>query len=75
MAPRQGVSCYILAHPRLAYLLKVHQQLLIALAVEDFQDLKAQFICAPVLQVPDPKRQFVVEVVPFNTGVGAILCQ
>ena len=40
-----------------------------------FQGLKERFISAPVLILPDPSRQFVVEVDASNIGVGAILSQ
>ena len=40
-----------------------------------FQALKARFTSAPILQVPDPERQFVVEVDASDIGVGAVLSQ
>ena len=40
-----------------------------------FQTLKARFTSAPILQVPDPDRQFVVEVDASDVGVGAVLSQ
>ena len=40
-----------------------------------FQSLKGRFIKAPVLLVPDPQRQFVVEVDASNEGIGAVLSQ
>ncbi|KAI3374193.1 hypothetical protein L3Q82_006045 [Scortum barcoo] len=40
-----------------------------------FQRLKDLFTTAPVLTVPDPARQFVVEVDASNEGVGAVLSQ
>lgn len=40
-----------------------------------FQTLKSRFTSVPILQVPDPARQFVVEVEAFNVGVGAVLFQ
>lgn len=44
-------------------------------ADEAFQTLKARFTSAPILQMPDPTRQFVVEVDASDVGVGAILSQ
>ncbi|XP_070688265.1 uncharacterized protein [Pempheris klunzingeri] len=44
-------------------------------AEEAFNHLKQAFTTAPVLSVPDPQRQFVVEVDASNEGVGAILSQ
>lgn len=41
------------------------------LAEKAFQNLKAMFTSAPILQVPDPDRQFVVKVDASNVGVGA----
>ncbi|KAI3377243.1 hypothetical protein L3Q82_008481, partial [Scortum barcoo] len=40
-----------------------------------FQKLKKLFISAPVLIIPDPKLQFIVEVDASNEGVGAVLSQ
>ncbi|KAM3623773.1 uncharacterized protein V6R79_015393, partial [Siganus canaliculatus] len=40
-----------------------------------FQLLKEKFTSAPILQVPDPNRQFVVEVDASDIGVGAVLSQ
>ena len=40
-----------------------------------FRSLKTRFSSAPILQQPDPLRQFVVEVDASSTGVGAILSQ
>ena len=40
-----------------------------------FQQLKERFTTAPILTVPDPRRQFVVEVDASNVGIGAILSQ
>ena len=40
-----------------------------------FQQLKTRFTTAPILTVPDPGRQFVVEVDASNNGVGAVLSQ
>ena len=40
-----------------------------------FQTLKERFTSAPILQVPDPERQFVVEVDASDVGVGAVLSQ
>lgn len=44
-------------------------------AGEAFNALKARFTSAPILQVPDPDRQLVVEVDASDIGVGAILSQ
>ncbi|KAI3353735.1 hypothetical protein L3Q82_004965 [Scortum barcoo] len=44
-------------------------------AEEAFQKLKDLFTTAPVLTVPDPALQFVVEVDASNEGVGAVLSQ
>ncbi|XP_057694140.1 uncharacterized protein LOC130917073 [Corythoichthys intestinalis] len=40
-----------------------------------FGTLKARFTSAPILQMPDPERQFVVEVDASEVGVGAVLSQ
>lgn len=40
-----------------------------------FQTLKNRFSSAPILQVPDIERQFVVEVDASDVGVGAVLSQ
>ena len=40
-----------------------------------FQNLKHRFTTAPILTLPDPQRQFVVEVDASNEGVGAVLSQ
>lgn len=40
-----------------------------------FQKLKQSFTTAPVLTLPDPSLQFVVEVSAFDLGIGAILSQ
>ena len=40
-----------------------------------FRTLKHRFTSAPILTLPDPQRQFVVEVDASNEGVGAILSQ
>jgi hypothetical protein len=40
-----------------------------------FHTLKARFTTAPILQMPDSDRQFVVEVDASDVGVGAILSQ
>ena len=40
-----------------------------------FRILKHRFTSAPILTMPDPQRQFVVEVDASNEGVGAILSQ
>ena len=44
-------------------------------AEEAFSKLKTLFISAPVLTMPDPSRQFVLEVDASDTGVGAVLSQ
>lgn len=44
-------------------------------ADEAFRTLKTQFTSAPILQVPDPDQQFVVEVDASDMGVGAVLSQ
>lgn len=40
-----------------------------------FRELKKRFTTAPILQVPDPEAQFVVEVDASDVGVGAVLSQ
>ncbi|KAI5606638.1 hypothetical protein C0J50_9994, partial [Silurus asotus] len=40
-----------------------------------FLELKTQFTFAPVLTLPDPCRQFVVEVDASDKGVGDVLSQ
>uniref|UniRef100_A0A671VHH1 Uncharacterized protein n=2 Tax=Sparus aurata TaxID=8175 RepID=A0A671VHH1_SPAAU len=44
-------------------------------AEKAFQTLKHRFTSAPILTIPDPQRQFVVEVDASNEGVGAVLSQ
>lgn len=44
-------------------------------ADEAFQTLKSRFTSAPILQMPDPDRQFVVEVDASDVGMGAVLSQ
>ena len=44
-------------------------------ADEAFRILKARFTSAPILQVPDPDQQFVVEVDASDVGVGAVQSQ
>ncbi|XP_059204107.1 uncharacterized protein LOC131983404 [Centropristis striata] len=39
------------------------------------QKLRRRFTTAPILTLPDPQRQFVVEVHASNEGVGAVLSQ
>ena len=46
-----------------------------AAAEDAFQKLKNQFTSAPVLSMPDPQRQFVLEVDASDSGVGAVLSQ
>ncbi|XP_026103014.1 uncharacterized protein LOC113074396 [Carassius auratus] len=40
-----------------------------------FDILKSRFVSAPVLLVPDPEAQFIVEVDASDVGVGAVLSQ
>ncbi len=40
-----------------------------------FDALKSRFVSAPVLLVPDPESQFIVEVDASDVGVGAVLSQ
>lgn len=40
-----------------------------------FQHLKGRFCSAPILLIPDPERQFIVEVDTSDVGVGAVLSQ
>uniref|UniRef100_A0A8D0DBP2 Reverse transcriptase/retrotransposon-derived protein RNase H-like domain-containing protein n=1 Tax=Sander lucioperca TaxID=283035 RepID=A0A8D0DBP2_SANLU len=40
-----------------------------------FRSLKERFVTAPILTMPDPCRQFVVEVDASNVGLGAVLSQ
>ena len=44
-------------------------------AEEAFLTLKSRFTSAPVLIMPDPTRQFIVEVDASDSGVGAVLSQ
>lgn len=44
-------------------------------AEEAFQHLKQRFCSAPILTLPDPNQQFVVEVDASDVGVGAVLSQ
>ena len=44
-------------------------------AEEAFLELKSRFTSAPVLTMPDPTRQFLVEVDASDSGVGAVLSQ
>ncbi|KAI2644146.1 Transposon Tf2-6 polyprotein [Labeo rohita] len=44
-------------------------------AQEAFDVLKSRFISAPVPCLPDPERQFIVEVDASEVGVGAVLSQ
>ena len=44
-------------------------------AEEAFQNLKRRFTSAPILTLPDPQCQFVVEVDASNDGIGAVLSQ
>ncbi|KAI3361892.1 hypothetical protein L3Q82_002215 [Scortum barcoo] len=43
-------------------------------ANEAFNTLKTRFTSAPILIMPDPERQFVLEVDASDVGVGAVLC-
>ncbi len=40
-----------------------------------FDALKSRFVSAPVLLVPDPEFQFIVEIDALDVGVGAVLSQ
>ncbi len=40
-----------------------------------FKRLKVCFTTAPILTLPDPKRQFIVEVDTYDVGVGAVPSQ
>jgi len=42
---------------------------------EAFQTLKRRFTSAPILNLPDPQCQFVVEVDASNEAIGAVLSQ
>jgi len=44
-------------------------------AESSFNELKRRFTSAPILTLPDPQRQFVVDVDASNDGVGAVLSQ
>ncbi|KAI3358945.1 hypothetical protein L3Q82_014740 [Scortum barcoo] len=44
-------------------------------ANEAFNTLKTRFTSAPILIMPDPERQFVLEVDASDVGVGAVLSQ
>lgn len=44
-------------------------------AQDAFDTLKTRFCTAPILQIPDPERQFIVEVDASSVGVGAVLSQ
>lgn len=44
-------------------------------AAAAFRHLKERFCSAPILLIPDPDRQFVVEVDASDVGVGAVLSQ
>ncbi len=44
-------------------------------AQEAFDFLKSHFLSAPVLCLPDPEQQFIVEVDASEVGVGAVLSQ
>uniref|UniRef100_A0A671YIT6 Gypsy retrotransposon integrase-like protein 1 n=1 Tax=Sparus aurata TaxID=8175 RepID=A0A671YIT6_SPAAU len=44
-------------------------------AEKAFKTLKHRFTSAPILTLPDPTRQFVVEVDASNEGIGAVLSQ
>ncbi|KAI7793177.1 hypothetical protein IRJ41_007388 [Triplophysa rosa] len=46
-----------------------------SLAQVAFDKLKSRFVSAPVLCLPDPDRQFIVEVDVSDVGVGAVLSQ
>ncbi|KAI7808332.1 Pol polyprotein [Triplophysa rosa] len=40
-----------------------------------FDSLKSRFVSVPILSIPDPELQFIVEVNASDVGVGAVLCQ
>lgn len=40
---------------------------------ESFTNLKAMFSSAPILTIPDPHLQFIVEVDAANEGIGVVL--
>ncbi|KAI3370722.1 hypothetical protein L3Q82_007101 [Scortum barcoo] len=44
-------------------------------AKEAFDALKTRFTSAPILIIPDPERQFILEVDASDVGVGAVLSQ
>ncbi|XP_026203899.1 uncharacterized protein LOC113154109 [Anabas testudineus] len=44
-------------------------------AQQAFQSLKDSFCSAPILTLPDPKLQFILEVDASDTGAGAVLSQ
>ena len=44
-------------------------------AQESFEALKTRFTTSPILQIPEPERQFIVEVDASGVGVGGILSQ
>ncbi|KAF7640894.1 hypothetical protein LDENG_00007310, partial [Lucifuga dentata] len=44
-------------------------------AEEAFRDLKSWFTSSPILQLPEPDHQLVVEVDASDVGVGAVLSQ
>ncbi|KAF7640601.1 hypothetical protein LDENG_00031180, partial [Lucifuga dentata] len=44
-------------------------------AEEAFRDLKSWFSSSPILQLPEPDRQLVVEVDASDVDVGAVLSQ
>jgi len=44
-------------------------------AEEAFRNLKKRFTSAPILTLPDPELQFIVEVDASNVGVGGVLSQ
>lgn len=46
-----------------------------SVALAAFDDLKSRFTTAPILILPDPSRQFVVEVDASKVGVEAVLSQ
>ena len=73
---RRFIRGYSTVAAPLAALTSVKQQFQwTAAADKAFKSLKARFTSAPILQMPDAGRQFVVEVDASDVGVGAVLSQ